>query len=61
MGIIKNHDVKERIKTVSDKARIAIPIDIMMMNQEEKDKEELLLTVLSFFPIDFNKSNRYLG
>ena len=40
MGILKNHDVKERIKTVRDKARIAIPIDIMTMDQEENYKEE---------------------
>ena len=41
MGIIKNHDVKERIKTVSDKARIAILIDMMTINQEENNKEEI--------------------
>ena len=58
---MKNHDVKERIKTIRDKARIVIPIDIMMMDQEEKYKEELLLTVLSFFPTDFNNSNMYPG
>ena len=45
MGIKnKNHDVKERIETVSNKARIAIPIDILMMDQEGNEKEELLAT-----------------
>ena len=61
MGIMKNLGTKELAKTIRDKARIAIPIDIIMMNQEANDKEELLLTVLSYFPTDFNKSNMYLG
>tara|TARA_B110001450_G_C17216008_1_gene317419 strand:+ start:208 stop:333 length:126 start_codon:yes stop_codon:yes gene_type:complete len=31
---------KKRIEKISDRAIITIPIDIMMMNQEEKEKEE---------------------
>ena len=61
MGILNNPGTKEIAKTINDKARIAIPIDIMMMDQEENNKEDLLLTVLSFTPIDLNKSNMYPG
>ena len=32
--------------------------DMMMIVQEENDNEELLLTVLSFFPIDFNQTEQ---
>ena len=61
MGILNNPGTKEIAKTINDKARIAIQIDIMMMDQEENNKEDLLLTVLSFTPIDLNKSNMYPG
>ena len=61
MGILNNPGTKEIAKTINDKARIAIPIDIMMMDQEENNKEDLLLTVLSFTPIDLNKLNMYPG
>ena len=61
MGILNNPGTKEIAKKINDKARIAIPIDIMMMDQEENNKEDLLLTVLSFTPIDLNKSNMYPG
>ena len=40
-SIFENRDVKEWIETVSDKAIIAIPIDIMMMDQEANNKEEI--------------------
>ena len=41
MGIMKNLGTKELAKTIRDKARIAIPIDIMMMYQEINNKEEI--------------------
>jgi len=34
---------------------------MMMMDQEEIEKEAPLPTVLSFSPIDFNNSNMYAG
>ena len=41
MGKFKDPGMKEVGQTVSDKARIAIPIDLMMMYQEENDEEEI--------------------
>ena len=35
-GIIKNPDMKERIKTIRNKAIIVVPIDIMMKESRSK-------------------------